>query len=363
MRQVIGMIFLIGLSIAATAQKSVYDYLADIPRLPEAPCERNDNAPKNFTTDINKVLGELSKDIAARNKKAKAYMKAHENEARTNAVQNSGLVLTPEQMKIMQQGNKHMTAEQKKQLADQVMQQNMNVSMDELQGLKKDGKHVDPKAAENWTQAYSTEMQAQRELNPEKANSDQIRNKQLNDLVSELNDIQQQLSAGESKYTERLNVLQHEADSMYLILRMHTDPLNAEIDTLESQLAKCKKDCSCECKEMSQKVFDRVNFLSDLIQEYEYEYCIPLTPKYLDIVKEYRTYIETTFSNCNRAEELQTEITYRQTGIKDPEFKPGLLALEVVHHYAELVSNVYKYKISDKPLTEAEKEALQTIDN
>ena len=361
MRRVIGFILLMGLSIFVTAQKSVYNYLTDIPNLPGAPCERNDAAPKNFKTDVSKVLDELSKEIAARNKKTKDYMKTHEKEAKANALQNSGLVLTPEQMKVMQQENKHMTAEQKKQLADQVMQQNMNVSMDELQGLKKDGKHVDPKAAENWTQAYASEKNAEREINPEKDGAAQIKSKQTNDIVSELNEIQQRLYAGENKYTEKLNVLQHDADSMYLVLRRQTDPLHAEIDTLQSQLARDKASCKCELEEASKKVFARVTFLQEMIQTAEYNYCLPLTPRYLDIVKEYNTYIVTTFNDCNKAEELQAEINYRQTGVKDPEFRPGLLALQAVHHYAELVSNVYKYKISDRPLNDEEKKALQTI--
>lgn len=361
MRRVIGIAFLFGLSIAVTAQKSVYNYLADIPTLPGAPCEREDAAPPNFKTNINTVMDELSKDIAARNKKSKDFMKAHEKDARETAVKNSGLVLTPEQMKVMQQENKHMTQAQKDQLADQVMQQNMNVSLGELQKMKNKQGKVNPKAAENWAQAYSTEVDAERDMNPEKARAAEIRNKQTNDLVKEMNDIQKRLYAGEDKYTQKLNKLQNEADSMYLILRMHTDPMNAEADTIQARLARDKAACSCAMEEASKKVFARVNFLHEEIQTLEYMYCLPLTPKYLDIVKDYRAYIETIFNDCNKVEELQAEINFRQTGVKDPEFRPGLLALQAVHHYAELVGNVYKYKISDRPLNDEEKKALQTI--
>lgn len=361
MRVIIGLALLLGLSVVASAQKSVFNYLADIPNLPGAPCERDDAAPKNFKTDINKVIDELSKDIAARNKKVKDYMKAHEKEARETAVKNSGLMLTPEQMKLMQQENKHMTQAQKDQLANQVMQQNMNVSLDELKKMKDENGKVNPKAAENWAQAYSTELNADREMNPEKARADEIRNKQTNDLVKEMNAIQQRLYAGEDKYTQKLNKLQIEADSMYLVLRMQTDPMHAEADTLQSQLAREKAKCKCDLEEESKRVFARVAFLLEEIQKLEYAYCLPLTPKYIDIVKDYRAYIETRFNDCNKAEELQAEINFRQTGVKDPEFKPGVMALEAVRHYAILVSNVYKFKISDRPLNDEEKKAQQTI--
>lgn len=363
MRRVFGLLILFGLSVAVTAQKSVYQYLADIPHVPGAPCERDDAAPQNFKEDVNKVIDELSKDIAARNKKARDYMKGHEKEARETAVKNSGLVLTPEQMKVMQQENKHMTQAQKDQLADQVMQQNMNVSLDELKKMKNENGKVNPKAAENWAQAYSTEIDAERELNPDKARAAEIRNKQTNDLVKEMNDIQQRLYASEDKYTQRLNDLQYLADSLYLILRRHTDPMQAEADTIQKRLAREKAACNCDMEEASKRVFARVNFLLEEIQTLEYMYCLPLTPKYLDIVRDYRAYIETIFNDCNKVEELQAEINFRQTGIKDPEFRPGLLALHAVHHYAELVSNVYRYKISDRPLNDEEKKQLQTIEN
>jgi hypothetical protein len=345
----LGLAFVFGLSFTVSAQKSVYEYLAAIPNLPGTPCERADAAPENFKADIAKVLSEMSKDIAARDKKSKDFMKAHEKEARETAVKNPGLMLTPAQMKVMQQENKHMTQAQKDKLADEVMQQNMNISMGELNKLKDQNGKVNPKAAENFAQAYSTEMNAEREINPEKARAAEIRNKQTNDLVKEMNDIQNRLYAGEDKYTQKLNKLQKEADSMYLILRMQTNPMHAEIDTINSQLARDKAACNCDLEEASKKVFTRTRFLYEEIQTLEYMYCLPLTPKYIDIVKDYRTYIETIFNDCNKLEELQAEIQYRQTGVKDPEFRPGLMALKVVHHYAELVGNVYQYKISDKP--------------
>jgi hypothetical protein len=362
MKRLIGFALFFGLIHYVSAQQnSPYDYLMKIPGLPGAPCEREDAAPPNFKTDINKVIGELSKQIAEMNKKQKEFMKAHEKEVRENVVNNSGLVLTPDQMKQMQQENKHMTQAQKNQLADQVMQQNMNVSLDELKNLKTDKKHVDPKAAENWAQAYATEMNAQRETNPEKARAADLKNKQMSDLVKEHNDLLQRLNAGEDRFIQKQNELQYEADSMYRILRSHTNPMHAEADTIQAQLARDKAACSCDLPEASKKVFERVNFLLEEIQTLEYMYCLPLTPRYLDIVKEYRAYIETIFNDCNKAEELQAEIHFRQTGVKDPMFRPGLMALQVVHYYAVLVSNVYKYKISDRPLNDEEKKQLQTI--
>ena len=364
MRFVLALVLLTGTTVSVVAQKSVYDYLAEIPYLPGTPCERDDSGPATFKTDIAKVLGELSKDIAARNKKAKAFMKEHEKDARETAVKNSGLVLTPAQMKVMQQENKHMTQAEKDKLANQVMQQNMDVSMKQLDKLRVQGSDkVDSVKAARWGEAYSTQVSAEREINPEKFEARQIKAKSTLDLEKQINSLTQILAAGENKYTEKLNDLQDLADSLYLILRMHTDPMHAEADTIQARLAREKAACSCAMEEASKKVFTRVNFLLEEIQTLEYSYCLPLTPEYIKIVKEYRAYIETIFDKCNQLEELQAEMLYLQTGVKDPAFQPGLMALEVVHHYAEMVSNVYKYKISDRPLNDEEKRNLQTIEN
>lgn len=343
-------------------QKTATEYLIQIPHTPDLPCERDMVGGNDFKGDIAKVLSEMSKDIAARNKKARDYMKGHEKEARETAVKNSGLVLTPKQMKVMQQENKHMTQAQKDQLADQVMQQNMNVSMAELDKLKKGGKHVDSTAAANWAQGYSTELNAEREINPEKAHAAEIRNKQTNDLVKEMNNLQQRLYAGEDKYTQQLNDLQYLADSLFRILLTHTNPMRAKIDTLLARLAREKAACSCAMEEASKKVDAEVTMLQEEILTLNYMYCPYPTNKYLEILGYYRGYIESTvLPNINHLEELQAEIHYRQTGIRDPEFRPGLLAIQAVYHYAELVSNVYKYKINDRPLNDEEKKQMQTI--
>jgi hypothetical protein len=364
MIRVIGLIFLVGLSFTLSAQKSVYNYLSDIPALPGAPCERDDAALPNFKANIAKVMDELSDDIAARNKKSKAFMKEHEKEARETAVKNSGLMLTPEQMKMMQQDNKHMTQAQKDKLANEVMQQNMGVSMKQIDKLRVKGSDkVDSVKAARWGEAYSTQVNAEREINPGKFEARQIKDKSTLDLEKQIDSITKILAAGEDKYSQKLNALQNEADTMYLILRRHTDPMHAEADTIQARLARDKAACNCSMEEASKKVFARVNFLLEEIQTLEYAYCLPLTPKYLDIVRDYRAYIETIFDECNMLEELQTEMLFRQTGVKDPAFQPGLMAIEVVHHYAELVSNVYRYKISDMPLNDEEKRNQQTIEN
>jgi len=356
MKFILSLILLVGITIAVNAQKSVYEYLAAIPYVPGAPCELDDAAPKDFKANIAKVLDEMSKDIAARKKKADNYMKDHETEARETALKNSGLVLTPAQMKIMQQENKHMTQAQKDELANNVMKQNMDVSMKQIDNLrvKKGSNKVDSVKAARWGEAYSTQVSAEREINPGKFEAREMKAKSMRDLAKQIDSISKILNAGENKYTERLNDLQDLADSLYLIMLTHTDPMHAEIDTINARLARDKAACNCDLEEASKKVFARTNFLFDEIQTLEYMYCLPLTPTYIDIVKDYRAYIETIFDECNMLEELQAEMHYRQTGIKDPMFHPGLMALEVVHHYAELVSNVYQYKMSDKPTQSTE---------
>ena len=336
---------------SAWAQKTADQYFHQIPNLPSAPCEKTVLGDNDFSVKVNVLLSELKEDINQRHKKSAKYMKEHEDEARKNAVANSGLVLTPEQMKLMQQKNKHLSADKKAQLADEVMQQNMNVSMAELQNLKNEDKRVDPKAAENWAKAYSTELEAQRDIDPEKAQADQIRSKATFDLQKELNGELEILNAGMGEFTERLLKLQEEADSSYSKLRLQTDPIKAYIDTITSQLSREKKQCQCEMKEKSIEVFEEVNMLMEKIQLLEYQYCLPLTPQYLDILEDYKLFIQREFSRCDKIESFQEEIQFRQTGVRDPEFHPGLLAVESLKDYVVLLSNVYKYKISDKPST------------
>lgn len=349
----IGIILILCVLFSSTrAQKTADQYFNQIPPPPSAPCESSELGNGEFKDKVNVLLDELKKDIDYRHQKSAKYMKEHEDIARKNAVANSGLVLTPDQKKKLEQKNKHMTETQKAELADEVMQQNMNVSLAELKKLRNEDNKVDKKAAENWAKAYSTELESQREVDPEKAEADQIRNSDLFYLQTQLNDELMQLNAGMAEFTERLSKLQEEADTAYSRLRMETNPKQAYIDTIESQLSREKKQCGCSMEERSKEVFEEVNLLMKQIQLLEYQYCLPLTPQYLAILEDYKLFIMKEFGRCDRIEKLQEEMQFRQIGVRDPEFKPGLLAVQSVRDYVVLLSNVYKFKISENPYQE-----------
>jgi hypothetical protein len=336
----------------AWSQKTAEQYFVVIPDLPASPCESGIEGHTDFMLKTNKLLDEIKQDLNERHKKARQFMKRNEDAARRNALANSGMVLTPGQMQVMQQENKHLTKEQKKKLADEVMQQNMNISMQEIENLKKDKKHVDPASAENWTKSYSTELEAQREGNPEKFQADQIKNKEMFDIQKELDHEQKVLNGGLYEFTERLNKLQEEADTAHARLRLITGPKYAYVDTITSQLAREKKKCGCTMEDRSKQVYEEVNLILEQIYLQEYQYCLPLTPQYLEIMKDYKQYIFTQFERCNRIENLQEEVQFRQTGVRDPEFKPGALAVESVKDYVVLLTGVFKYKIRGNPLSD-----------
>jgi len=86
----------------------------------------------------------------------------------------------------------------------------------------------------------------------------------------------------------------------------------------------------------------------DMINDIRNKYCLPLTPRYVDILNGLLYYLPGTFADCDKLDEVNAEITFRQTGVKMPDAYKGLSALLAVQNYADLLGDVQKYRIGSQ---------------
>jgi len=339
MKRVVLMLLIWVIAISSNGQTKAIVYFQRLPAPLADPCEAD--STRMYFMQLDTVSIRLAKDIKAREKEVNAYMKEHKQEMKETMMKNSGLTLTPEQIQKMKQDNKHMTQEQKMKLADEMMQQNANISMKEVQAMKKNANNKDTAALKGWSMAYATENMADQPADQAKIEAEKIKMKSTADLLKEQNDINTKLLAGGGKYTQLMDSLQKDADTAWMELQRQIAPVQAQIDTILAQWGREEN----KTEEGGKRVDGKVKELADFIYDRKKEYCPPFTERYIGILKGLIFYLPGTFSDCDRVDELNIEITYRQTGVRMPDSAKGLSALKAVKNYADMLSKVQKYKL------------------
>jgi chemotaxis protein histidine kinase CheA len=344
MKRFLLMLFVWALVYSSQGQKSALDYFQGLPEPQSSPCYSDTLSTRLYHEQLGRVNKPLGADIKARKKEVNDYMKGHKEEMKETMIKNSGLTFTPEQMQKMKQDNKHMTQEQKMKMADEMMQQNANISMKEVQARKADSEKKDTAALKRWSQAYATENMADQPADQAKIDAEKLKMKSLADISKELSDIQAKLNGGGGKFTKQLDLLQKDADSAWVELQRQIQPYLDEIAKISEAKAR-RMEAGAENEESSRETFEAIKKLQEEIHRLKYYYCEPLTSRYVEILNGLNQYLPGTFDDCDRMDELNVEINYRQTGVRMPVEAIGLSALLAVQNYAGLLGEIQKYRL------------------
>lgn len=344
MKRFILILFSWAIVVSIQAQKSALDYFQRLPKPLSGPCYSDTLSTRLFKQQLDSASKFLRLDIKARKKEVNIYMKGHKEEMKETMIKNSGLTFTPEQMQKMKQDNKHMSQEQKMKLADEMMQQNANISMNEVQARKTDSEKKDTAALKRWSQAYATENMADQPADQAKIDAEKLKMKSLADLSKELSDLQAKLNGGGDKFTQQLDLLQKDSDSAWVELQRQIQPYLDEIARInEARLRRIEE--GNENEESGKADFEAVKKQQEYIHSLKYYYCEPLTSRYVEILNGLNQYLPGSFDDCNHMDELNVEINYRQTGVRMPAETIGLSSLLAVQNYAGLLGEIQKYRL------------------
>jgi uncharacterized phage infection (PIP) family protein YhgE len=227
-------------------------------------------------------------------------------------------------------------------MANEMMQQNANISMKEVQRME--AQKDNPDAVKNWSQAYTTENMADQPADQAKIESEKLKMKSLADLSKELYDIQAKLNGGGGKFIQQLDLLQKDADSAWSELQKQIQPYNDEIARIYEAKSRRIKEGN-ENEESGKEDFEAVKKLQEEIHRLKYHYCEPLTSRYVEILKGLNQYLPGSFNDCDRMDELNVEINYRQTGVRMPAEAIGLSSLLAVQNFAGQLGEIQKYRL------------------
>jgi hypothetical protein len=314
----------------AIAQAMPESFLSRLPSPPGNACSTGENTGKSeFVEAVGKVDQELTEEIQNRRDKMEQKFEANEDKMKQNAIARTGV--SPQlmqQMMAIEKASKGATGEQKKAydaqkkaLAGKMMEQSTNISMGEIENLKK----MDKAGKTAWAEAYATEKKAEVMADP-KAYQDKNASLMKDvKLVQKQQQLADSLGGKQMKYFKQIEDLEKDKSGI---------DIQTKIKMLESEINELYK----QERVSDEAIRSKQNAMRDL----QIQYCNLMTPKYLDIVAGYKSFLMSSLKDYYRLEKLTNQVNAAQTGV-EVNMEPGLMGLEQVKAYSKLLSGAYRF--------------------
>jgi len=247
-----------------------------------------------------------------------------------NAMARTGV--SPElmqQMMALEEKSKGATGDQakaykaqKKALADQMIQQSSNISMGEIENLKK----MDKAGKTAWAEAYATEKKAEVMADPKAYQQKAAADMKDYKLAEKQRQLADSLGAQAMKYMKQIEDLDKDQAAQALL---------TQIDETEAKLNE-------EYKKENRQNDDAIKSLSNSIRNLQISYCNMQTPKYLDILSRFKSFTQASLTPYYRLEKLTNQVNATQIGV-NLNTEPGMMGLQAISSYLSKLSDVYRY--------------------
>jgi len=312
-------LLIVSLTLLASAfgQLTPMDYLNAIPTPPGDLCAFDIGQKTQFLDEMEVTLSPFTEDAEKESEASNRFQEEHQDEQAISVLMKLGY--TRQEAEKMKNADQ-MSEEEQMALANQVMMRKDNMDMEELQKVA----DYDTAAQQRWAKAQSTISMADAQVEPDKNTKKQLEIKDRLKLQDEIKYLLDKLNAGENKFHDMLAKLDVEADSL-------RSEMNPEIEQLYKDLN--------DGNDKPEQIIDRIVTLRQI-------YCEKFTPRYLKIIEGYKGYVSEHFQEYFRLEELQLELAESQGVLRDPNYKPGKLAMGRAGSYAGMVSGVFKYNLN-----------------
>lgn len=313
----------IGFATVLFAQKTPEVYLKTIPALPKDSCSVTNEEVSLYMEKVQTLIIEINNDIHARNQKADACVKSNKAVAQENAAKQLQQTYGMSDADINKMKNsKNMSDAEKKELANKMMMQQTNMSVDEAKNLQ----NMSEAGRTAYAEAYAMEAMATNDPNAKQpANIQNSQNimeltKQQqtlnNELVNNSQTLQAQYDAidNDAEAQKMLNNIQKFRDKEASYGTIITAAQVPEIDTLE---AKIKRE--------------------------QIKYCAYQTPKYRAQLRVHLANVKERMPENRKIGETNIAVLKAETGIDLPSDTMDIACLESIVEYLKRLKDVNKY--------------------
>ena len=349
---------LLGGTVATGHAESPSAYLNQLPDPPGNGCFVDGQGDSAFFARIDEVSERLNEEIAKR----KRILKQAQN--RNNKTMQEAAMAQPGSEGVDAETLKHMSREAKRKKAEQVMEEQMGVSMEELKNLKKTNRQ----GQEGWGKAMMGQMQADAAMDPARAAKTAQGNMQTAGLAQRQSELAHKIQAALSKWEQKMTEIEPnpDADEMRKAIesqmrqqgdgemlpglqnimpqenattRTYREAVKTEEDKLKAMQA-----AYASCPDL--------NFQKRRLYTARVSYCTNLSPPYLEALNGYRTAVIGALPDAEEMDKVQMEIQKIQFGVEVPPEQREVAGLGLVQDYIKKLRTAYLFDLTPGPYEE-----------
>jgi hypothetical protein len=324
MKRIILFLFAIAVAVIASAQSGTADYMKKIPALPRDSCDVTKANAENFTAQVNTLLSQIESDLEMLNKKVNDKMKNNTATAQENAMNQMSQQYGISQADLEKMKNsKNMSAEEKKALANKIMQQQTNMTVDEAKSVGK----MSEAGKKAYAEAYAAEAMATAQTDPnQQAKNESAKNSY--ELLKAQQDIQVEIAKTNQKISDLYASIENDPDGQKML---------KNIETWQSKLM------SMTGIDYGQG--DQMDSLSLLIKTEKIKYCNKFTPRYRSALRQHLKILKASLPEFNNLADITAKVTLAQTGISMPPEGQEIPGLGAIEGYLNKLKEVFKFKL------------------
>lgn len=305
------------------AQNTPESYLKRIPALPKDSCSASLESNQMYTEKVQSLIDEIQADIEARNEKVNAAAEGNKEAIEANAMNQVTQMTGMSQADLNKLKNaKNMTAAEKQALANQIMMQKTNMSMDEVKKLST----MSEAGKQAYMQAMGTEMMAT-------SGNNQQTSPAVDDMqkTTELLEQQQALM--------NANIESHKK-----IVDQYTAIDNApKAKVMLENIRKWQQKQRSFGEIVSKAQAKAIDSLEVLINAERVRYCNLQTPKYRAQLRNHLSVVKSSLPEYRKYGKVNCAYISAQTKIAQPAEMIDVPALEAIKGYLGGLKNVNKY--------------------
>ncbi|MEA5111519.1 MAG: hypothetical protein VB072_13890 [Lentimicrobium sp.] len=308
------------------AQTNATDYLKRAPGIPVNVCNVTGSVQDAFLNDVRNLSSVIHEDAANRSREAEEYMKSNEDRMKANMMKKSGM--SDEDIMKLQSG-KEMTDAEAQAMADKILQQQTNISLDEAKNLSK----MSDAGKEAWAQGYAAEQMAVAQANPGQNKGDSETNMSMYELLSEQSTLRYKVTGMENQLRQRFIALDKDAETAKALLEADLKPFYTELNSINDGEGSTRADV-----EHAERVIKK-------IQEKQDAYCLKFTPRMLEFIEQCKESYTKALPDYDRLEEIQFQVTSLQTGTSLITTGKGMYSIQAVEQYLDYLDEAFRYKL------------------
>jgi hypothetical protein len=348
---------LLGL-VATGRAESPSAYLNQLPDPPGSGCFVNGQGDPAFFARIDQVSERLNEEIAERKRVLK------EAQSRNSKTIQEAMMAQPGSEGVDAETLKNMSREAKRKKAEQVMEEQMGVSMEELKNLKKTNRQ----GQEGWGKAMMGQMQADAAMDPARAAKNAQGNMQTAGLAQRQSELAHKIQAALAKWEQKMTEIEPNPDADEMRKAIETqmrqqgdgemltglkDVLPQENATTRTyrEAVKTEED-KLKAMQAAYRDCPDLNFQKRRVFTARESYCTNLSVPYLAALKGYQTAVIGALPDAEELDKVQMEIQKIQFGVEMPPEQREMAGLGMVQDYIKKLRTAYMFDLTSGPYEE-----------